>query len=707
MSRTSVLAKLLATENIDVVYKGTRTAAFDVVNRVLYMPIWKEISKDLEDLLTGHEVGHALFTPSEGWHESDKSFDFPRAYINVIEDIRIERMIQNKYPGLKGSFKRGYMELIERDFFGTADREMSELGFMDRLNIKAKARNLMDIPFNEDEIPYVKLAMGVETFEDVLNACQVIYDWLKEQKENESKATSNEPQQVQEQDESDDFESSSSDTEVESVSDEESQTESDKSDSSEKSDKSTESDSQDSGKDSNDSDNETEKKSEPVKSSGTEGNIDDVLTDDAFRNNEDKLLETNRRGDLPTASTGVSKKTIKQVIVPYAEAIQIRKDNTAAVLDREPLYRVDLEDAVKQFNVFMDESKKTVNTMAKEFEMRKAAFQHARATTAKSGSLDVTKLHSYKFTDDLFLRTTTLADAKNHGLVAIIDFSGSMQDVLRNVVDQAIVLAMFCRKVGIPFEIYSFTTTGWSVRRDTWETQKDGEIDCSQVHIVQQLSSKMSKSEFFAAAESLYVAYTRDRWSMPFLSYIDNLGGTPLNETLIIMNEIMKEFKVKNAVQKVNFITITDGEGGWLNVAGASGWGYNDIHVRMNNTNVKLERSSRSAGTVELLEAIRKTGVNVVGYFIISNLREVRTRYWYNNDYDTMRKDLREKKIAEIEQKGYDTYFILDGRQDAVNDEFEVKDDAKKGDIVRAFKKFTKSKKGNRAMAVQFAKAVA
>jgi Mg-chelatase subunit ChlD len=707
MSRTSVLAKLLATENIDVVYKGTRTAAFDVVNRVLYMPIWKEIGKDLEDLLTGHEVGHALYTPSEGWHESDKSYDFPRSYINIIEDIRIERLVQAKYPGLKGSFKRGYMELIERDFFGTADRPMESLGFMDRLNIKAKARDLMDVPFTAEELDYVKIATSPTTFEEVLEACATIYEWLKEKKKDEC-CNPGEAPSVQESGDDDDFTPSSGDTEVEVESNDESQDESSKAESNSKQDEGSENKSEDFGKDTAPADNndevKEESKSEPIKSAGQDGNIDEVMTDNAFREKEEELLETNGRGDLPTVTIGISKETIKNVLVPAKEAVAMRREHVSSVIATDRYVANQYEEAVNEFNNFMDESKKTVNTMAKEFEMRKAAFQHARAKTSKSGSLDVTKLHSYKFNDDLFLRSTTLADAKNHGLVAVIDFSGSMQDVLRNVIDQAIVLAMFCRKVGIPFEIYSFTTNSWKNQHENLN-QKDGEINCSSLNLVQQLSSTMNKTDFTAAAQSLYVAYSRDRWSMPFMSDIDALGGTPLNETLIIMNELIKEFKGKNAVQKINLVTITDGEGGWLDVVGNGSYGYNDIILRMNNKNVKIKRHSRSAGTKEILECMRKSGINIVGYFIINNLRDIRHRFY--NEYSEIRKELRDKKVAQVGAIGYDTYFVLDGRQDAIDDEFDVKDNAKKGDIARAFKKFAKSKKGNRAMAVQFAQAVA
>ena len=59
----SNLAKLLATENIQVEHNKVVTAQFDVKNRILTLPIWKKMSNDLYDMLVGHEVGHALFTP--------------------------------------------------------------------------------------------------------------------------------------------------------------------------------------------------------------------------------------------------------------------------------------------------------------------------------------------------------------------------------------------------------------------------------------------------------------------------------------------------------------------------------------------------------------------------------------------------------------------------------------------------------------------
>ena len=92
-SQKSVLARLLANENITVQQGNFKTAFFDVENRVLGLPLWKEMSADVYDLLVGHEVGHALYTPSV---DKIQIKGVPFAYVNVIEDIRIEKKVLSK-----------------------------------------------------------------------------------------------------------------------------------------------------------------------------------------------------------------------------------------------------------------------------------------------------------------------------------------------------------------------------------------------------------------------------------------------------------------------------------------------------------------------------------------------------------------------------------------------------------------------------------
>ena len=77
----SQLAKLLATEDLVVEHKKIKTAQFNVHTRVLTLPMWEKASNTVYDLLVGHEVGHALYTPDE-----DPPASIPHQFVNVVED---------------------------------------------------------------------------------------------------------------------------------------------------------------------------------------------------------------------------------------------------------------------------------------------------------------------------------------------------------------------------------------------------------------------------------------------------------------------------------------------------------------------------------------------------------------------------------------------------------------------------------------------
>ena len=103
----SQLAKLLATEDIVVEHKHVETAQFNVDTRVLILPLWEKASNYVYDMLVGHEVGHALFTPNV-----DPPKDIPHNFLNVCEDARIEKLMKRKYLGIAKSFYRGYSETV-------------------------------------------------------------------------------------------------------------------------------------------------------------------------------------------------------------------------------------------------------------------------------------------------------------------------------------------------------------------------------------------------------------------------------------------------------------------------------------------------------------------------------------------------------------------------------------------------------------------
>ena len=92
----SILAKLMATENLHIEQRHVSTASFDVQNRILTIPILENgISTYLYDLFLGHEVAHALWTPLDGLHKAHE-LNYSLSVMNVLEDSRIERKIKIK-----------------------------------------------------------------------------------------------------------------------------------------------------------------------------------------------------------------------------------------------------------------------------------------------------------------------------------------------------------------------------------------------------------------------------------------------------------------------------------------------------------------------------------------------------------------------------------------------------------------------------------
>ena len=119
----SQLAKLIATENITVQANNVKTASFDVENRILTLPIFKNTTKDVTDMLIAHECAHALFTPNKSW-KSIAGDDELRAYVNVLEDCRIDAKIQKKYPGVVRNYLNGFDILQSKNFFGLKDKNL-------------------------------------------------------------------------------------------------------------------------------------------------------------------------------------------------------------------------------------------------------------------------------------------------------------------------------------------------------------------------------------------------------------------------------------------------------------------------------------------------------------------------------------------------------------------------------------------------------
>ncbi|MBP06143.1 MAG: hypothetical protein CL728_05280 [Chloroflexi bacterium] len=195
-----VVGKLMSEENITIVHKrDIKTASFDISNRILFLPEFVDVSEDVYDLLIGHEVSHALHTPERGWHRSTekKGANF-KTFLNVVEDARIEKMIQKKFPGLKSSFKRGYKELYDMDLFGIkymVDEKKDKLLLIDRLNLYFKLGQIQSgVSFKKEEMHFVEDMDNLKTWKDVVDLAERLFEYCKEEQKEKQQDQGDDPQ---------------------------------------------------------------------------------------------------------------------------------------------------------------------------------------------------------------------------------------------------------------------------------------------------------------------------------------------------------------------------------------------------------------------------------------------------------------------------------------------------------------------------------
>lgn len=622
----TLLAKLLATEDITVVHKNMPTAYFDTKNRELGLPILKNMSGDIYDLMTLHEVGHALWTDPEDWGRivnADNDDDLPKSFINVTEDVRIERKIKDKYPGGRRAFRTGYEKLYRDDFFGTANRDIQESNLADRINLHSKIGDITGLEFTEEEMEIYDLCNKAVTFDDAVEAARALYEYCKNSENSDDSEFDMDHNFGFGDDSEDNDEEFSMAGESPVDMESEDETESESGQSGEESEESEESENTASG-------NSPADQFEDVPVSQEDQKMDQTpveSNDESAEENSETPKEMSRRGGFGMgdvtnpmqASTVIEWEDRKRDLNVqdgrdywYGNIPQSTLQNIIdykMIIDKCAEYYSDIDEGGQKFqaavyqylNKFEKESQKTINYMLKEFEMKKSADSYVRASIAKTGQLDMTKIHSYKYNEDLFRKVTVMPDGKNHGLVILVDWSGSMNRVIHDAFKQLMQIVWFCKRAGIQFEVYAFADHGmgdWfpegtNVRKEfsysNYEANpfwnyKVGDITVSDHVLLNMFSSRMSKMELKRSAHYIcgatlqmmgcgYDHYTGKHllsewydakahefyYARPHYPNGLHLGGTPLNGAIATLSTLVPEYRKKNNIQNLNVVIISDG----------------------------------------------------------------------------------------------------------------------------------------------------
>ena len=710
----SQLAKLLATEDLVVEHKKVETACFNVHTRVLTLPMWEKASNTVYDLLVGHEVGHALYTPDEDWLKEHK---IPPQFVNVVEDARIEKLMKRRYAGLAKTFYNGYKELADDDFFQIKDDNVETYNLADRANLWFKIGNYVDVPIERgEETDIINQIAETETFADVLIAAEALYKYCKQKQQEETKTSL------------DNLESQQSGADNQPASDftdqEQGESEQPESEGSE-------------GAATSDENSEQKPQQQPTNEGGEKNEEPEVKTMDSL---EEALKELVGNDHYENVYLELPQLDLDKVIVPNEEIHSKCKTSWELFLsEREWTYENIFGEVDKQYVEFKRSAQKEVNYLVKEFECRKAADSYARASTARTGVLDCSKLHTYKYNEDIFRKVTTLADGKNHGLVFVLDWSGSMSNVMLDTVKQLFNLIWFCKKVAIPFEVYAFTTDYPLVRydedgkanlRELAYKKKDGLVQVGEwFSMMNLLTSKVNANTLEEQMKNIFrlaksFCYNSHCYYAAPLGM--GLSGTPLNEALISLHQILPKFQKENKLQKVQCVVLTDGEGCLVKYhrevqrrwedepfMGTAHIGFNAF-LRDRKTGMTYSCDSEKQEFTEvLLHNLRDkfTDINFIGIRVLESrdAGHFIRRYcgYYGSEYDKVMNAWKKEKAFTLKNSGYHSYFGLSASTLSQDSEFSVAEDATKAQIKSAFAKSLKTKKMNKKILGEFVELVA
>ena len=513
----SILARALATENLTFAFDpAAQTASFDVKNRHLIMPVW-DVSDSLQTMLVAHEISHALWTPNEESErllaEAEKegyNVKFLHRIANMIEDVRIEKKMKEKYPGTRRDFFLGYKEIVDRDTFGFSKMDFDKMGVVNRLNVHFKwgVPGFLGIHLTSMEQEIANRVDAVETFPDVIALAKELYDHEAIQQEKQ------------------DF-------------------------------------------------------LEKEEDGGETGDPSDKKGDDEVPAEG----KPDRNRDLTDLSTCLSRQTGKGYEYPTITLSPVNNfrdqiGTTDTLLEQYEKYSSDMPLNLDEYRRYVKESDAFVRQLVAQFERRKAADEIRKERPKQTGNLNLDRLHQYRTHDDIFLSKIIKQDGKNHGIVFLLDLSGSMGTIINECFHQVAQLIWFCERAKIPFEVFGFTDgylpDDYELSREEltkWvkDTGNYGGFVFSKSAKYKQVKKHqpsfgdaklfcLASSRDSAGKRERLLAYLWETYVRKTRASIIRFGNTPTVECMILATQFMQEWVTDNNVQIPTLMLVTDGD---------------------------------------------------------------------------------------------------------------------------------------------------
>jgi len=544
----SIFARALATENLSFTFDAKAdTASFDVKSRHLVLPVW-DVSETVQTMLVAHEISHALWTPYEEseilLNEAEKQ-GFNRMLLqrvcNMVEDVRIEKLMKQKYPGTRRDFFLGYKEIAEKDMFKFSKMDMSKQGILNKLNLHFKwgVPGFITVPMNAEEMELASIVDGVTTFPEVVAVAKALYkhpDVQKMVKQYEQQMAKGDQQ-------------------------------------------------------------------------GAESTLQEMSPDDGdgIGKKDGKKYAANT-----ICFTGLA--NVMDGIIP-----------TSALIRDFERHFCHVAPDLAEYRAFVNESDAFVRQLAAQFDRRKAADEIRRERPKQTGLLNMDKLHQFRTHDDIFISKIIKQDGKNHGIVFLLDMSGSMSHSLKDCFLQVLQLVWFCEKVKIPFEVFGFTEVHPShleslgLKGNHNPTLKR---DCPSAammgasKLINLASSRDDAAKRETLLSYLYDCLVKGVRSRPSLLH---LGSTPTVEAVAIASQFMVDWVKAHNIQIPTIMVVTDGQPNGICVKDDASCSY--YHAGQGNLTVMNEITG-TAHRIELSQYPQLCMGNLALMTMLNGLRQ-------------------------------------------------------------------------------------
>ena len=200
--------------------------------------------------------------------------------------------------------------------------------------------------------------------------------------------------------------------------------------------------------------------------------------------------------------------------------------------------------------------------MVLDFNRKKSADIAKRIKKKDTGVIDERLLHSYRWNDRIFKTKKIVPEGKNHGLIMLVDCSGSMQeyDKFESAIKQALILVDFCRKVGIKYKVVGFGNGNFNATSDQIKYKNDSSKRHLEIKYVPLLREWFSHEQTLKQHDFMatYMMFKTKKHRAGFVCDGPN-SGTPLIDSIFLLRQVALKFKKEENIDILNTITLTDG----------------------------------------------------------------------------------------------------------------------------------------------------